>query len=234
MDISRYNVKYVNGGFRFRRPLIPRGKSGRKILIVHHSASDASSTEPRDIHSWHLHRKWAGIGYHFVITPDGVVVSGRPYDKVGAHCDGKNSCTGVCLIGDFTKEKPTQSQLDALSWLISYLNDLEGGVKVFRHCDFNPTSCPGRNFPWPIHVKKNINDTAEPKQMPLVKRGMGGHAVAVLQKELKRRGFNVEVDGVFGPKTEAAVKRFQRKCKMRVDGIAGRKTWAALGYGFKG
>jgi len=36
------------------------------------------------------------------------------------------------------------------------------------------------------------------------------------------------VDGVFGPKTEAAVKAFQTDQGLVVDGIVGRNTWKAL------
>lgn len=38
------------------------------------------------------------------------------------------------------------------------------------------------------------------------------------------------VDGVFGPKTTAAVKEFQRRSGLVADGIVGKRTWVALGY----
>jgi Transglycosylase-like domain/Putative peptidoglycan binding domain len=48
--------------------------------------------------------------------------------------------------------------------------------------------------------------------------------VRALQKKL-----GVSADGVYGPKTRAAVKRFQRANGLAVDGIAGPQTLAALG-----
>lgn len=39
----------------------------------------------------------------------------------------------------------------------------------------------------------------------------------------------IKDDGVFGPITEECVKQFQRTHNLEVDGIVGPKTWAALG-----
>ena len=37
-----------------------------------------------------------------------------------------------------------------------------------------------------------------------------------------------DVDGIFGPRTEAAVRRFQQNENLSVDGIVGKQTWTAL------
>ena len=59
----------------------------------------------------------------------------------------------------------------------------------------------------------------------------GGKAsVAALQVALRANGFaRVRVDGVLGPQTRAALRRFQRRSGIRVDGIAGPGTRRALG-----
>jgi murein L,D-transpeptidase YcbB/YkuD len=49
-----------------------------------------------------------------------------------------------------------------------------------------------------------------------------------LQKELNKLGYNLDVDGKYGEKTAAAVKAYQRKNGLEVDGIAGKYTWGAL------
>jgi peptidoglycan hydrolase-like protein with peptidoglycan-binding domain len=44
-------------------------------------------------------------------------------------------------------------------------------------------------------------------------------------------GFNFDcgkVDGVFGTKTEGAVKAFQKANRLKVDGIVGKDTWTKL------
>lgn len=51
-----------------------------------------------------------------------------------------------------------------------------------------------------------------------------------VQTKLKRWGYYTgAVDGIYGTKTKAAVKSFQRKNGLAVDGIVGPKTAAALG-----
>ena len=64
----------------------------------------------------------------------------------------------------------------------------------------------------------------------LSKYGSQGNEVRQIQEKLKRWGYyNGTVDGIFGSKTLAAVKSFQKKNGLTVDGIAGPKTLAAMG-----
>lgn len=62
------------------------------------------------------------------------------------------------------------------------------------------------------------------------RRGSSGNEVRQIQEKLKRWGYyNGSVDGVYGSKTEAAVKKFQRNNGLTADGIAGKATLAAMG-----
>ncbi|MBS7299443.1 MAG: peptidoglycan-binding protein [Eubacteriales bacterium] len=62
-----------------------------------------------------------------------------------------------------------------------------------------------------------------------LRSGSKGDDVVKLQTALNALGYDCgEADGIFGAKTEAAVRNFQRDHSLTVDGIAGRDTQAAL------
>lgn len=59
--------------------------------------------------------------------------------------------------------------------------------------------------------------------------GDNGTNVIMLQKYLVAKGYQIAVDGSFGPNTEAALEAFQKVSGLTVDGIAGPITLSALG-----
>ena len=64
----------------------------------------------------------------------------------------------------------------------------------------------------------------------LSKYGSRGDEVRQIQTKLKRWGYyNGNIDGIYGTQTLEAVKYFQRKNGLTVDGIAGPATLAAMG-----
>ena len=61
-----------------------------------------------------------------------------------------------------------------------------------------------------------------------VSYGSQGSDVTELQKLLNKNGYSLNEDGIFGSKTQSAVKDYQQKNNLIVDGIAGTNTWGAL------
>lgn len=61
-----------------------------------------------------------------------------------------------------------------------------------------------------------------------MRSGMRGNDVRQVQQRLRDRGWNIGVDGVFGPGTDAIVRAFQRDKGLAADGVVGPKTWTAL------
>lgn len=107
----------------------------------------------------------------------------------------------------------------------------------------------GLTFDWiDYNIEKPISDISYHTGNPYVrdqkilisKRGHKGETVRWIQYELIEAGFGysfvyngkpysaITIDGSFGPKTEAAVKLFQRSCKIKEDGIVGPMTFSML------
>ncbi|MDY6782635.1 MAG: peptidoglycan-binding domain-containing protein [Cyanobacteriota bacterium] len=66
----------------------------------------------------------------------------------------------------------------------------------------------------------------------LLRPGARGSAVSSFQRRLDTLGYNVGsagTDGVFGPSTASAVRSFQRRNGLLVDGIVGPRTLRAMG-----
>ena len=62
--------------------------------------------------------------------------------------------------------------------------------------------------------------------------GSRGSDVSLLQRRLRQWGYyKGGVDGIYGAQTASAVKFFQRRHGLRVDGVVGPQTWGALGLG---
>ncbi len=78
---------------------------------------------------------------------------------------------------------------------------------------------------------KVTNDNREAQEV-LSKVGSRGDEVRQIQKKLKSLGFfDGAVDGVYGVKTQRAVRQFQKSVGITADGIAGQKTLLFMGIG---
>ena len=68
------------------------------------------------------------------------------------------------------------------------------------------------------------------EETAVVKSGSTGATVKKIQQLLKNQGFYTgAVDGIYGSKTVAAVKAYQKRFGLTVDGIVGTKTAAYMG-----
>lgn len=56
----------------------------------------------------------------------------------------------------------------------------------------------------------------------------GSNSVHTVQHLLRAREFDLAVDGIFGPRTQAAVRQFQTSNGLGIDGIVGPETWPVL------
>ncbi|MDD5469300.1 MAG: N-acetylmuramoyl-L-alanine amidase, partial [Candidatus Peribacteraceae bacterium] len=144
----------------------PQGYSADvKVLVVHHTAmkvtGDARTGHERmrALYQYHTEsRGWGDIGYHYVIDETGQIFEGRAGGQyvIGGHVYCSNTGTlGISLMGNFDEERPTQSQVKALQWLLKTLAD-DYGVNLSQKTTFHGISM------YPVIGHRNLVATACP------------------------------------------------------------------------
>lgn len=79
----------------------------------------------------------------------------------------------------------------------------------------------------PTEAEKKANTITI--ELDVLRNGVRGIQVKPIQRLLNAMGYNAgSVDGIFGNKTEAATKAFQKAKSLSVDGVIGIQTWTAL------
>lgn len=77
-----------------------------------------------------------------------------------------------------------------------------------------------------VFASANVNYRAK---ITTIRNGSRGNIVKIAQLLLERAmGYGLVADGIFGSKTETAVRNFQLKKGLSVDGIVGNNTWSKL------
>ena len=112
------------------------------LIVIHCSATRATQCYTvDDCRRDHRARGFADIGYHYYITRDGIVQSGRPLYMEGAHATGYNlHSIGICYEGGLDiRGRPcdtrTPEQKDTLHKLIEHLREDYTEAKVIGHRD---------------------------------------------------------------------------------------------------
>lgn len=115
---------------------------------------------------------------------------------------------------------------------------LKGSTTVSKPSTTKPTSkAPAYPLPKGFYygpssgpVQSVSGRTANSKTKDVVKDSKGKHYSKGLkqwQAQMKKRGWTIDVDGRYGPKTERVVKQFQTNKKLSIDGKIGPATWKA-------
>lgn len=149
IDITGELKRHANRKYK-ERPL-----SDIKMVVVHHSATKPNTPDgKRDVNAfanYHVtNNGWPGIGYHYVVAPDGTVYKTQPNNVISYHASGANSHSlGVCLVGSFDIDEVPAAQWGAALELVKELM-VAYGVPVDRVIGHRevPASktCPGRKF----------------------------------------------------------------------------------------
>ena len=123
-----------------------RRRSSISSIAIHHSATTQGSAEA--FARYHVNTKnWPGIGYAYVVNKDGTIDFCNDYETKTYHVGNSNRIAlGICLIGDFTKENPTDAQLNATAELCDMIFDEISTIQTIKaHQDYKGYStkeCP--------------------------------------------------------------------------------------------
>ncbi len=122
-------------------------------ITIHHTDEHAGMHDRSDvdvvrkIENYHRgpERRWAAIGYHYLVGKDGKVYEGRPVKYQGAHCGDNAHNLGISMIGDYQHHLPNSRMLQVLK---AFLDDQRTRYsvptrRVYGHRDIKPTICPG-------------------------------------------------------------------------------------------
>ena len=157
----------LDGSLRKRLDSIDVTAKKWKYIVIHHSATESGTVAGMDRYHREERHMENGLAYHFVIgnghgMSDGEISIGKRWTEQldGGHLASESlnaASIGICLVGNFDEDRPTEKQMASLEALV---NDLMKRCRltvaaVKLHQQINPihTRCPGRNFPAQTLVK---------------------------------------------------------------------------------
>jgi hypothetical protein len=118
-----------------------------KFIIVHNSGTRQGNMRAFDYYHRRVRRMQNGMAYHFVVgngtsSGNGEIEIGdrwkRQINGGHVHSDYLNNIgLGICLVGDFNRDRPTKVQLEATEELIKYLRQRCGKAEVRPHREMN-------------------------------------------------------------------------------------------------
>lgn len=148
--------------------------------------------------------------------------------------------TGLSFYNTYIK--PYASKIDCRFWIARY-NKGDVLMPFSENPDISKKPCivhelsgwqytsHGRINGINGNVDLNIKYTGSEieKELPTIRKGSKGYYVGYVQEKLISLGYNCgSVDRSFGIKTELAVKEFQKRNNLKVDGVVGPNTWKRL------
>jgi len=225
---------------------MPQGMT-RKIswCVCHCTAAPQNQSTQEMFNYWKNHNGWKTAGYHFDILADGTIEQFVEIDQIANGVAGYNTnAIHFCYKGGIDSkgnaiDNRTEAQKKSQLLIIKRLKELFPNAVFLGHRDFSTDtngngiidkwewikSCPAFDFrDW--LSKQGLDKVVVPMKIvyklnyPLIKND----TVKAIQKALK-----IKVDGYYGSDTDKAVKDFQARNRLTVDGVVGKKTAELLG-----
>lgn len=209
---------------------------------------DSCAPKVRGIQAYHMDNNgWSDIAYNGLACPHGYVFEGRgPGHRSAANGTNAANDTSavICYIGGegdpFTPEGQ-QAMMDGAAWL--------GDPMQKGHRDWYSTACPGDViYDWIYSGQAPVTPPTPPgpvgpePEFPYPTSDYLGQArpdphchsgyyasdrpnVTTWQAQMSGRGWNISIDGMYGPQSENVCRQFQSEKGLAVDGLVGPQTW---------
>lgn len=145
-------------------------------------------------------------------------------------------------IGIECRPEMSDGDFETVAQLIAYLRSIYGNLPLVGHRDVLPTACPGKWYNKLSALSNRANEINKGKATSTKPsttsssnvwetsariKGMSKETVKSIQTKLVKAGYSVGsygVDGSYKQGTTTAVKEFQKKNGLTVDGVAGPNT----------
>ena len=159
-----------------------------------------------------------------LLGADGTVAAGYYYDAFGNITEQTGSVNNNITYAGYQYDKETD---------LYYLNARMYDAKTARFLQ-EDTYLGNAGDPLSLNLytycANNPVIYIDPTGHVVAKVGTKGDTVAAIQEDLKKLGYNVKVDGIFGEQTKAAVIKFQKDNGLVVDGIVGNQTLTEINF----
>ena len=229
-----------------------------KYIVIHYTGNDNDTAKGNASYfARYGDGNQRNAGAHFFVSQNGEIWKSIPMKltawAVGGFVTNANGaasyyqkCTNTNSISielcDNASRDPSIEQKNAVKELLKYIRaKCPNAQTVIRHWDVSGKSCPARmtgkdnqkwkNFKKAVGAETGEIATAKKIQYPVgtLRYGDTGSDVKKLQRCLNEiMDAKLVVDGKFGPATLSAVRKFQDKYKLEVDGTVGPKTRAKI------
>lgn len=184
---------------------------------------------------------------------DGKLVEGK--GRIGADCSGSflpvsgydttangyyTRCTKKGEIGTLPKSTPCMVFIKQNGKMV-HIGWYDGAGKVYemrssrQNVRYDELTSRWTHWGMPEFVDYSEDESKQQEDEKIMvelnelKKGSKGSQVKTIQRLLNALGYSSgSVDGIFGAKTDTAVKSFQKKKSLTVDGIVGKNTWNSL------
>lgn len=223
-----------------------------KYIVIHYTGNDGDSDESN---GRYFHNNIVKASAHYFVDSDSITQA-VPDDYVAWSVGGKFSTTNGAgsLYGKCTNSNSISIELcdnvkngviyptaetikNAVELVQALMKKYNVPIEnVIRHYDVNGKQCPKYwvdNAKWQSEFKAllgSVKKAANPYKEPTtnIKKGSKGEGAKWVQWELNEEGYGLVVDGDFGTKSDTALRDFQKKRGLTVDGICGKGTRAKL------